>query len=98
MVKKAMGMDRILDSIVRRLGSLERAYVIDDYAEGKDSGLIDLVLIGEIDRENLEDLVAKSEKYIERKIRTLVLSADEKSEILSGRPTLLLWSNNEKNL
>jgi predicted transcriptional regulator len=94
MVKKAMGMDRILDSIVCRLGKLEKAYVIDDYAEGKDTGIIDLVLIGNIDRENLNDLVAKSEKYIERKIRTLVLSHDEYNRLkksLAGRPTLLLW-------
>jgi DNA-binding MarR family transcriptional regulator len=77
MVKKAMGMDRILESIVKRLGNLEQAYVIDDYAEGKDSGLIDLVLVGEVDRENLEDLVAKTERY----------------KIFRGRPMLMLWRN-----
>jgi DNA-binding MarR family transcriptional regulator len=94
MVKKAMGMDRILDSIIKRLGNLEQAFVIDDYAEGKDSGIVDLILIGNVDRENLNDLVAKSEKYIERKIRTLILSHDEYNrlkESIAGRPTLLLW-------
>ena len=93
MVKKAMGMDKVLDSIVKRLGKLEQAFIIDDYAEGKDSGIIDLVLIGDIDRINLNDLVKKSEKYIERKIRTLVLSDDEVSGVLSDRPALLIWSN-----
>ena len=34
MVQKALGMDRILDSILERLGNLEEAYLIDDYAEG----------------------------------------------------------------
>ena len=94
MVKKAMGTDRILDSIVRRLGNLEQAFLIDDYAEGKDSGLIDLVLIGEIDRENLEDLVAKTERYIQRTIRTLVMSQKDFSNskgIFRGRPMLMLW-------
>ena len=98
MVKKAMGMDKILDSIISRLGRLEQAFVIDDYAEGKDSGLIDLVLIGEIDRDNLEDLVAKTERYIQRKIRTLVMTGDDLSnneEIFRGRPMLILWSNQE---
>lgn len=96
MVKKAMGMDSILDSILRRLGNLEKAYVIDDYAEGKDSGLIDLVLIGEVDRENLEDLVAKTERYIQRKIRTLVMKEKEFSaskETYLARPMLLLWDS-----
>ena len=96
MVKKAMGMDRVLDSIVKRLGNLEQAFVIDDYAEGKDSGLIDLVLIGEIDRDNLEDLVAKTERYIQRKIRTLVMTERDFSSsegIFRGRPMLMLWSD-----
>ena len=74
MVQKALGMDRILESILERLGNLEEAYLIDDYAEGKDTGIIDLVLIGDIDQENLNDLVHKTERYIDRKIRTLVLS------------------------
>jgi DNA-binding MarR family transcriptional regulator len=96
MVKKAMGMDRILDSIIKRLGNLEQAFVIDDYAEGKDSGLIDLVLIGEIDRENLDDLVAKTERYIQRTIRTLVMSQKDfirNEGIFRGRPMLMLWSD-----
>ncbi len=42
MVAKAMGIDQVIDSIVARLGDLERAYLIDDYAEGKDTGPIDL--------------------------------------------------------
>ena len=100
MVRKAMGMDRILDSIVGRLGKLEQAFVIDDYAEGKDSGLIDLVLIGDIDRENLEDLVAKTERYIQRKIRTLVMTKSDfgKNEgLFRDRPMLMLWSDRNNN-
>ncbi len=94
MVKKAMGMDRILDSIVLRLGNLEYAFVVDDYAEGKDSGLIDLVLVGDIDWANLRDLVGKTEKYIQRKIRTLVFTAEEfrnDSKIMDNRSVLLIW-------
>lgn len=96
MVRKAMGMDRILESILRRLGNLEQAFVIDDYAAGKDSGLIDLVLVGDINRKNLADLTGKTEGYIGRKIRTLVLTRDELGEaaqLLADRPILLLWEN-----
>jgi DNA-binding Lrp family transcriptional regulator len=94
MVQKALGMDRILESILERLGNLEAAYLIDDYAEGKDTGIIDLVLVGDIDQENLVDLVKKTERYIERKIRTLVLTADEWETwrpTLVKRAILLLW-------
>jgi predicted transcriptional regulator len=98
MVKKALGMDRILESIIIRLGNLEKAFLVDDYAEGKDSGIIDLVLIGDIDQENLRDLTQKTEKYIDRKIRTLVLAIDEYEQLivnLNNRPQFLLWQKPE---
>jgi DNA-binding transcriptional ArsR family regulator len=94
MVQKALGMDRILDSILERLGNLEAAYLIDDYAEGKDTGIIDLMLIGDIDQENLTDLVRKTERYIDRKIRTLVLTHSEWGALrlsLKKRAMLQLW-------
>jgi len=94
MVKKALGMDQVLESIVERLGNLKRVYLIDDYAQGRDTGLIDLVLIGDIDRINLDDLVAKTEKHIARKIRVLVLNESEykaNRKIFDNRPTLILW-------
>jgi DNA-binding transcriptional ArsR family regulator len=94
MVRKAMGMDRILESIIERLGELEEALLIDDYAQGKDTGLVDLLLVGRVNRSNLDDLVAKTERYIERKIRTLVLSREEYERMkpeLAKRATLRLW-------
>lgn len=95
MVRKALGMDRILDSIVERLGELRSAYLLDDYAEGKDTGIIDLLLVGEINRPNLDDLVVKTEKHVGRRIRTLILDGNSPSElagILNSRPHLLLWN------
>ncbi len=96
MVKKSLGMDRILDSIISRLGNLEKALIIDDYAEGKDTGIIDLILIGNIDQDNLKDLTAKTEKYIDRKIRTLVLLNDEYEQLsfcFNKKPHFLLWES-----
>lgn len=96
-VTKALGMDEILESIIKRLGNLEKAILIDDYAEGKDTGIIDLVLVGEVDPVNLQDLTAKTEKYIDRKIRTLVFSRSEYTEIapkLQTRPQFQLWQSN----
>ena len=98
MVQKSLGMDRILDSILEKLGNLEEAYLIDDYAEGKDTGIIDLVLVGDIDQENLIDLVHKTERYIDRKIRTLVVQSEEWATFSKSpikRPMLLLWETNK---
>lgn len=94
MVRKALGMDRIVDSIIERLGALEAAYVTGDYACGRDSGIVDLVLVGRIEHENLADLVAKTERYIKRKIRVLTLTADEYDRLrdtLNQHAILLLW-------
>jgi len=94
MVKKALGMDRILDSILDRLGNVEVVLLLDDYAQGKDTGIIDLVLVGNIDEHNLKDIVTKSERYIKRKIRTLVLSKAEYTRLkpdLYKRSHLELW-------
>jgi predicted transcriptional regulator len=100
MVCKVMGVDQVLDSIVSRLGNLEMAFLIDDYAEGKDTGIIDLVLVGDIDEYHLNDLSRKTERYINRKIRSLVVSRDEFNELvpkLEGRPRLLLWEAKKQN-
>jgi hypothetical protein len=77
MVKKALGMDQIIDSIITRLGNLESAILVGDYAQGIDSGTIELLLVGKIDQTNLFDLVAKCEKHLSRKIAVTTLSIEQ---------------------
>jgi hypothetical protein len=94
MVGKVMGIDQVVDGIINRLGDLEKAYLIDDYAEGKDTGIIDLLLVGDIDEYHLNDLSRKTERYIKRKIRSIVLSRDEYNKLLpkmKNRPSVLVW-------
>ena len=99
MVSKVMGIDQVIDGIVNRLGDLEKAYLIDEYAEGKDTGIIDLLLVGNINQYHLNDLSRKTERYIKRKIRSLVLSREEFDELkpmLENRPRLLIWEAKEE--
>ena len=94
MVSKVMGIDQVIDGIVSRLGDLERAYLLDDYAEGKDTGIIDLLLVGDIDQYHLNDLSRKTERYVKRKIRSLVLNRDEFKDFepnLKTCPNILIW-------
>lgn len=96
MVSKVMGIEQVVDGIISRLGDLESAYLIDDYADGKDTGIIDILLVGNIDQYHLNDLVRKTERYIKRKIRALVLSADEFKEFktrLKKKPHVIVWGN-----
>ncbi len=99
MVAKVIGIDKVIESIITRLGDLERAYLIDDYAEGKDTGIIDLLLVGNIDQYHLNDLSRKTERYIKRKIRSLVLTREEFEEFLPSlkeRPRVLIWKSEKE--
>ena len=101
MIDKVMGVDQVIDGIVNRLGDLEEAYLIGDYAEGKDTGIIDLVLVGNIDQYHLNDLIRKTERYLKRKIRSLVLNRQEFTELLTEfkkRPKLLIWEAKKRKM
>src|SRR5690606_11905407 len=96
LVHKYMGIDKIFDYVVKkmiaRLGALDMAFITGDYAEGKDTGIIDLVLVGDVNAQPLHGYVAKAEGMIKRKIRTLVLSQDEfKRTKASLRADTALW-------
>src|SRR5690606_15985266 len=81
LVHKYMGIDKIFDYIVKkmmaRLGALDMALITGDYADGKDTGIIDLVLVGDVNVQPLLGYVERAEGLINRRIRTLVLNQDE---------------------
>jgi predicted transcriptional regulator len=96
MVQKVLGIDQVIDGIIQRLGNLEEAFLIDDYAEGKDTGIIDILLVGKLDEYHLNDLTRKTERYIGRKIRYVVIDSREAavfSPALQNRPHILLWAS-----
>jgi predicted nucleotidyltransferase len=98
MVRKITGIDDLVTSVIQRLGNLEAAYLTGDYARGKDTGIIDVVLLGDIDREQLADVVGKTERYIERRIRTLVLDRSEFDRLVASgslEPRMRLWDPSE---
>ena len=76
-VQKYVGLDRLVEDVINRLGSIDAAFVVGDYARGIDSGLIDVVLIGTVDSDTLEKFVIKTGDLIDRKIRPLVLNNEE---------------------
>jgi len=99
MVRKITGIDDLVKSVVDRLGNLEADYPVGDYPRGADTGIIDAVLVGNIDRAQLDDFVAKTETYINRKIRSLVLSREEFSRfftIKERNPILKLWESGSR--
>ncbi|MEQ9287533.1 MAG: ArsR family transcriptional regulator [Cyclobacteriaceae bacterium] len=92
-VQKYFGLDVIINQIAHKMGNLKTVYLTGDIAKGKDSGIIDLVLVGDIDQPYLLRLIAKVEKLIKRKIRYLIYSVKEFDEYNSPdkKKLLLIW-------
>lgn len=94
-VQKTLGIDKLLDELIKKVGAVKRAFIVGDYAKGVDSGIIDLVLVGqEIDMAFLHGLAVKVEGLIGRKIRYFVISQGEEAAVMStfgAAAALLLW-------
>ena len=90
---KHIGLDSIIGNIVEKLGEVEQVYVSGDFAKGRDSKIIDLILVGNIDQNYLLNLTEKVEQKIGRKIRYAVFDRGEFSEFRKGlhEELLLLW-------
>ena len=79
-VKKHFGIDKILDRILNDLGKVDAVYALDDYANGRDSGLIDLLIVGAVDMDKIQGMKRSAEMEIKRKIRLMVMTAQEFAE------------------
>lgn len=74
---KYTGLDKIVEQVIKRLGNIELVYIVGDLAKGMDSPIIDLILVGDIDKSYLLNLTEKAEKLINKKIRFVIFSAQE---------------------
>ncbi len=95
---KYVGIDTIIENIVERLGDVEKVFLTGEFAKGIDSPIIDLLIIGEVDKSYLVNLIEKSEKLINKKIRYMSFSSKEwiayKKE-LNENYILLLWQKDK---
>ncbi len=92
---KYVGLDRILEEVIHRLGEVSKVFLVGEFSKGLDSNIIDLIFIGNIDKTYLLSLVDKVEGLIKRKIRYLIYSETEATMIDWGKydpKPLLLWS------
>lgn len=93
-VLKTFGLDHIIENVIERLGEVEKVYLVGKFAQGLDSSIIDLVIIGNIDKNYLIQLVERAEELVKRKIRYLIYTPEEfiESELNANQSEpLLLW-------
>ena len=68
-VRKYIGLDTIVEMVVAKIGTLNRVFIIEDYAKGIDSGKIEVVLEGaNFDEIFIKELEQKIEKIIQKKV------------------------------
>ncbi len=68
-VFKHLGLEEIVDRVLERMGAVQKILLIGDYAQGLDTGTIDVVLIGDqLNTEYIEALEKKVEDLIDRKV------------------------------
>ncbi len=100
LIIKHIELDKVIDNILNRLGSLKAAYLVGSFSKGLDSHLIDLILVGEVDRDYLIQLITKMESMIKRKIRYIIYTEKEFESLEQSRQEsepLLIWAEKKAN-
>ena len=98
MLMKTIGLDQIILNVIERLRDVEQVFLVGDFAKGIDSPIIDLIIIGKIDKNYLITLVERAEELVKRKIRYLIYDSTEfqlHSDSGFANEALLLWSKDE---
>lgn len=92
---KHIGLDKIVENVVERLGDVDKVYLVGEFSKGIDSQVIDLIFIGDVDKTYLINLIDKVEGLINRKVRYLIYKKlkFENIDWNTFKPEpLLLWS------
>ena len=101
-ILKETGIDRVIEKIIHRIGNLAAIYLTGDFAHGKDTSVIDIILVGDsLDREYLARKVAQAEELINRKVSYIVINpAEAQNRLELMKPTELfpLWDVKENEL
>ncbi len=78
LVKKHLRLDEMVETIIKRIGDVQKIILIGDYAKGIDSGLIEVLLIAnDINLEYIDELEEKLKNKIGRKVVFWMESEDE---------------------
>ena len=102
LILKETGIDRVIEKVIHRMGDPLVVYLTGDFAHGKDSPVIELILVGsDIDREYLARKVVQAEELVGRKVSYIVLEQDEAENYLENfKPCdlLPLWKTTKEEL
>jgi predicted transcriptional regulator len=74
MVRQHLGLDAIVEIILQRMGEVKKIIIVGDYANGNDSGTIEVIVVGnELNAEYIDQLANKIENEIKRKVQFSIM-------------------------
>jgi predicted transcriptional regulator len=80
-VYKHLGLEEIVERVLERMGLVQMILLVGDYAQGLDSGIIDVVLIGnQLNTEYIDALEEKVEDLIDRKVNFSLASKSKPNQ------------------
>ncbi len=94
-IKKYTGIDWIVDYILKKLGNVEKIFLVGKFAQGLNDETIEIVIIGKtIEEDFLKEIISKTEKQIEKKVKYEIFNSG--LEFISlfkkeNKPYLLLY-------
>ena len=93
-LRKHLGFDTIIEKVINRLGEVKKVFVLGSLAKGMDSEVVDLMIVGDVDKDYLSRLIERTQDLVSKKILCSVISETEyleKSHIFSE--SLLIWAD-----
>lgn len=93
LVLKHSGITQVIDQAVEKTGDIEKVWVKGDFAQGKDSGVVELIVMGNrINADYFNSLVKRVEDLIKRNIRYVIVSSESEAQMnCAGAQNLLIW-------
>ena len=76
MVSKYLGFDQIINELLAKAGEIKEVYIVGDYARGVDGGVIEIVIVGDIQPTEITRIVDNIENKISRKIALVVTKTE----------------------
>ena len=91
-VLKHLGLEDIVETVLERMGPVDQIILVGDYANGVDSGLIEVFLIGQnLNMDYIAQLENKIENLIGRKVSFYLAS-----KFLADRDHIVLFQSGGK--
>ena len=78
LVLKHSGITSIIDQVIEKTGDIEKVWIKGDFAQGKDSDVVELIVMGvDVNTVYLDSLVKKAKELIGRKVVYQIVSSEK---------------------